>query len=364
MSITSDSPSESDGLSATLNNGTANVGGLETLVASVVVIDKMAGGAVVDGVGGTTDIGLMVTADVMVAVVVAGAAIAVVEVGVVADVVMGGAVLSAMGGAPVVSEIGGAADSVTGEAPDVLVVEDISLVVDLVTDVRGNESAIKVGGAVDVIGNESAIKVGGAVDVIGNESAIKVGGAVDIIGNESAIKVGGAVDVIGNESAIKVGGAVDTTTEDKVVVDDITLEVGGAVVAVGKVGGGAVVATEVGGALVEIRVGLFMDKVEGAENVTEDLIVVAATAGVAVTGVAKVGIDPDKTGLVLSDKMGVAAVESLSAGDLVKVSSCSSSSCSSSDCSVSSSLVTSLSFCPLNGFVRLSVILGSLALNE
>ena len=107
-----------------------------------------------------------------------------------------------------------------------------------------------------------------------------------------------------------------------------------------------------------------MDKValtKGAENITEESIVVAPTVGVAVevTGMAKVGIDPDRTDLVLSDKMGVAAVESLSAGGLVKVSSC-----PSSDCSVSSSLVSSLSFCPLNGFVRLSDILGSLELNE
>ena len=277
------------------------MGGLETLVVSLVVTDKvleMMGGAVVDGVGGTTDIGLVITADVMVAVVVVGgAATAVVEVGGVADVVVGGAVTSAMGGAPVASEIGGAAVSVMGEAPDVLIVEDISLVVDLVAD------------------------------------------------------------VIGNESAIKVGGDVDTTVEDKLVVDEITLELGGAVVGVSKVGRGAAAVTEVGGALVEIRV---MDKVgliEGAENVTEDSIVVTAAAIVVVAGVTKVGID--KTDLVLSDKTGVAAVESLSAGDLVKVSSC-----PSSDCSVSSSLVTSLSFCPLNGLVRLSVILASLALNE
>ena len=273
------------------------MGGLETLVVSLVVTDKvleMMGGAVVDGVGGTTDIGLVITADVMVAVVVVGgAATAVVEVGGVADVVVGGAVTSAMGGAPVASEIGGAAVSVMGEAPDVLIVEDISLAVDLVAD------------------------------------------------------------VIGNESAIKVGGDVDTT----VVVDEITLELGGAVVGVSKVGRGAAAVTEVGGALVEIRV---MDKVgliEGAENVTEDSIVVTAAAIVVVAGETKVGID--KTDLVLSDKTGVAAVESLSAGDLVKVSSC-----PSSDCSVSSSLVTSLSFCPLNGLVRLSVILASLALNE
>ena len=301
MSITSDSPSESEGLSATLNKGTARVGGLGTVspVASVVFTDKLlerVGVAVVEGVGGTTDIKLLTVADVMVgvaAVIVVGGAVDV-TVGAAAVIVVGGAavvtvdvaavggtVVAAMGGTLVDRVIGGAADSVMGGAPDVLVVAEVDEV-------------------------------------------------------------------------------VDTIAEDNSVVEEITL-VDGAAVTVLKGGRAAVIATEVGGASAEVRTGLFMDTVDGAKTVTEDSIVVAATVGVAVEvlGVAKVGIDPVTTDLVSSDKMGTATVESLSAGGLVKVSSC-----SSSDGSVSSSLTSSLSFCPLKGFITLPTMLGSLALVE
>ena len=235
-------------------------------LASLVFIEKlleMVGGAVLEGVGGLTETGLILTA-----VVVVGGATA---------VVLGGAVASAIGGAAVDSVMGGAADSLIGGAPDVL-----------------------------AFAEETLLTVDVAVNVTGTESAIKVGGA-----------------------------AVDTTEESKV---ESILAVDVAIAVLLKVGGATVSSTEVGGALVIRMLGVLTGKVvvtDGAENVTEDLMVVAGIMGVAeeITGVAKVDVEPDKTDLALSDKTGVATVELLCG--LVKVLSC-----SSSDCSFSSSLVT------------------------
>ena len=272
MSITSDSPSESDGLSATLSNGTANAGALLTVsvVASVVFIDKlleMVGGAVVEGVGGTTDIVAVKNAGVEVG----GAAD--VLLGVAADSVMGGALDSVMGGA-VDSVMGGALDSVIGRAADSV--------------------------------------MGGAAD-----SAVGVAANVLVANEETSLTADLVVDVVGNESAIRVGGAADTVVEDKDAVDNITLV------------GTVVLAIKVGGAALEVivtTVGSFMDRVAVAEaateNVTEDSTVVALT----ITGAVVETKDVDKVGkvegtveLVPSDKMGIAVVESLLTGDSVKV---------------------------------------------
>ena len=274
MSITSDSPSESDGLSATLSNGTANAGALLTVsvVASVVFIDKlveMVGGAVVEGVGGTTDIAVVKTAGV--------------EVGGAADMLLGVAADSVMGGA-LDSVMGGAVDSVMGGALD------------------------------SVIGGASDSVMGGAAD-----SAVGVAADVLVANEETSLTADLVVDVVGNESAIRVGGAADTVVEDKVAVDNITLVVGGAVVLAIKVGGAAL-------EVIVTTVGSFMDRVAveeaATENVTEDSTVVALTitgAVVETKGVDKVGKVEGTVELVPSDKMGIAVVESLLTGDSVKM---------------------------------------------
>ena len=339
MSITSDSPSESDGLSATLNNGTASVGALLTVsvVASVVFTDKLleiVGGAVVKGVGGTTDIVLVTFADVVVgrADVLLGVAVDSV-MGEALDSVIGGAVDSLMGGA-LDSVMGGAADSAVGVAvAELVAIEETS---DLMVDVVGNESAIRVGGAADTVVedkvavDEITLVVGGVV-VVG----IKVGRAADTVVEERVavdkiiLVVGGAVVV-----AIKLGGAADTGVEERVAVDKITLVVGGAVVVAIKLGGAAdtgvedkitlvggavVVAIKVGGATLEVTV----TTDAATENVTEGPTVVVLITGAVVesTGVDKVGNVEDTVDLALSDKMGVAVTESLPVGDSVKVSS-------------------------------------------
>ena len=303
MSITSDSPSESDGLSATLNNGTASVGALLTvsLLASVVFTDKLleiVGGAVVKGVGGTTDIVLVTFADVVV-----GRADVLLDVAV--DSVMGGALDSVIGGA-VDSLMGGALDSVMGGAADsavgVAVAELVAIeeTSDLMVDVVGNESAIRVGGAADTVVEDEITLVVGGVVVVG----IKVGRAADtgveerVAVDKITLVVGGAVVV-----AIKVGGAADTGVEDK-----ITL-----------VGGAVVVAIKVGGATLEVTV----TTDAAIENVTEGPTVVVLITGAVVesTDVDKVGNVEDTVDLALSDKMGIAVTESLPVGDSVKVSS-------------------------------------------
>ena len=380
--MTSDSPSESDGLSDTLNNGTVKLGGglvTESVVASTVFIEKLlevvVGGAVVDGVGGTTDIVLVTAADVMIG----GAADVV--IGVAADVVTGGA-------ADVM--IGGAADVVTGGATDVVTGGATDVVTGGAADVMGGAADVVIsvaagvvtGGATDVVTGEAAdVVTGGATDVAIGVAADAVmgvavvsvmgrivdsvmGGAAEpVMGMDVDLVVGGAADVlvvteeislipdlvvegVGNESAIRVGGAADTMVEDKVVVDEITLEVGRVIIAAIEVGRAALEATVT-------TLGLLMDKVSVtvvAENVTEDSTVVAAIMGVAIEPTGADAVDKeDTTDLLLSDKIGVAAV---ALGGLVKVTPC-----SSSDSSLSSPLVSSLFlFCALKGFVRVSCI--------
>lgn len=362
MSITSDSPSESEGLSDVLNNGTVKSDGLVTRSeASVVFMDSVmeaVGGAVVVGVGGITEIGSIFAADIV--------------LDEAAGVVLDGAEGSVMGGAKD-SVMGAAEDSVMSGAKD---------------SVMGGAEDSVMGGAKDSVmdGAEDSV-MGGATDstdvlVVVDEIAL----TVDLVANKVSDKV----------SATRVGGAVDTIAEAKLEVDEFTLyvldtvtdvggaaaEVGGAVVAmtvtdVGKaavvvgeaavVGGAAVgvdVITELVGADKVTTVGIFMDKVtEVAEGVREDKTVVAATVGVAeeTTVVIGVGIVEDTIDSLISDITVVVVIESSSAGGLVKVTFC-----SSSDCSVSSPLVSSLSFWALKGLVSVSPshVLGSLVVVE
>ena len=244
----------------------------------------------VEGVGGTTDMVVVKTADVVV-----GGAV---------DVLLSVAVDSAMGGA-LDSVMGGTVDSVVDGALD------------------------------SVIGGVADSVMGGAAD-----SAMGVAVDMLVVIEEISLTAELVVDVVGNESAIKVGGAADTVVEDKVAVDKITLVVGGAVVVaikvagavvvVIKMGGAVMVAIKVGGAALEVTVttvGSLTGRVavteEATENVTEDSTVVVLTiigAVVETTGEDKVGKVEDTVDVVPSDKMGVAVVESLPVGDSVKVS--------------------------------------------
>ena len=100
------------------------------------------------------------------------------------------------------------------------------------------------GGAADSV-------MGGAADSVmgvAADSAVGVAVVVLVANEETSLTADLVVDVVGNESTIRVGGAADTVVEDKVSVDKITLVVGGAVVVAIKVGGAApeVIVTTVG----------------------------------------------------------------------------------------------------------------------